>query len=1046
MPKSIAELTMFMDQLTKALDAIVEGVALNAIDEVAELLSQFNQLVPECDDRLQFCTGLLARGLREEALGYEADDPPLLATATLLDLSARPQWDSWLAAMRLLGFPEPVMPNHRAAAEIRAAQDQVLALRPLLDRMRRGNLANAPLTARINTLRLLRAKDPNNEAWFEGIRSHERQRLMEIDAAVKIAVARSNEPMLEALLAELRGEWIEPPPDRVIAAAAEAHRRLKDLRIGGELEETLASLLAARDARDLDAARQIRERWDRLVADKAAFAVDDERLARAAPPLEWLASHDRLESLASEVWNALDGRPDTRRGRREWVRQLTRMRDEVEDLAERLRDELEIEPIERLRTRVSRVEEDHQREQSARRTLAYLIVAAAALAIVGIVAIGVSIVRHNDQVATAIAELAALGERVRAGEFDPDKVPMPPLAEPLLQDPAVAARMRDLDAAVASERERLDRLRDGQTRLTGMLDALAAVEHLSDLQAWPEPFVAATALLSEMAEASLAKSAEEQASLEKQGGLLQNAARRFMRDGDDVIQSRIAALRKRLATLDERAAATRADGGDAMDLLAETADAVEDDADALRLLATAQAAPGAVGRFAAVRKVSDGAIGPVKPDGEIYGALAAIRQKIDEQRRRTVAERRLGDSLGDWNRYADALKEAAGAFPQSAIARDYQEAAEDLPLWLAIEQWNTFASTIRSYATLSPDQAAAEFATLEGLAHAAKKLPFVGRFLEQTEPYVRSFRDRKPDEVRKELLDWVNREWLGEIEWVVRTDAADGTPMTYFCVIEPQKPANPGDPLKFKYQRLIKVGGNWPKPVAGPDLPRFKIERSPQRILAEALENNCLLALGRGNDGFSLEEALVDAVSQTLAAKEVEPSLRLLTLRKLILTGQELSPLFQSDDIEELSKGLDDGNGGIPDIAIEVLGEFLDPERRVNAAYQRVKKAADRLLSDAGPISARLAESAKATRERLSNQRVPTLVCVGRLGRDARGQATLVTKPPGKIPSDHGLFVVEPNGETTRIGECDQNGRPHLEGRARVTGTPAFVWVRKGEE
>jgi len=108
--RTITELKKFADDFAKALDSLVEGVALVARDEVAEYLARYNELVPEVDQRLRSCAALLAKGLRDEALGYEADEPALFEAVTLLDLAGRPQWQRWLEVLKALGFPEPQMP------------------------------------------------------------------------------------------------------------------------------------------------------------------------------------------------------------------------------------------------------------------------------------------------------------------------------------------------------------------------------------------------------------------------------------------------------------------------------------------------------------------------------------------------------------------------------------------------------------------------------------------------------------------------------------------------------------------------------------------------------------------------------------------------------------------------------------------------------------------------------------------------------------------------------------------------------------------------
>lgn len=1030
MPKTIAELTTVMDQFAKALDALAEGVALNASDEVAELLALHGQLVSECDERLQLCASLLAKGLRDEALGYESDEPPLLDTVTLLDLSARPQWPRWLKAMQSIGFPEPVMPKIEAAKELREAQEQVFALKPLLDQWRRANLSNASLTSRIKTLRRLRKADANNEAWFECLRAHEKQRLMEIDAEVKEAVAAKDEERLSLLANELQGDWIEAPPQRIRKAAESALNLLRGSRIDREIEEVATALVASQDARDLDAARGLYDRWNRLLADKGAFAADDIQIVRATPAIEWLQSHDRLESLFAEVWSSLDARPATGKSRRDWVRSLTRMRDEVEDLAEKLRDEIDLEPIERLRTRVARVEEDHMREQSSRRRLTYLAVAAVATAVIGSAATAVSIVRHNDRVTTSVAEINALIDRASRGEFEPEKVPIPELPTWLLNDPAVAARMKLLETTVTSERDRLQRLTETQTRVSEILDALAKGSRLSRLEAWPESFVVASKLLSELTSGAIVKTATDQVLVEKQTGLLQNAARRFERDGDEVLKGRISELNTRLSAVREQA---QGKPEDAADGIAK----IDEDAKALRLLATEPAAPGAAGSFANSLKVSRTALRPLDIDGELFQAIATVKKYLDEQTRLRSAEQRLDEALGDWPRYAEALESIASEFPESAIARDYREAAKDSPAWQAISKWNEFAGSLAPYSSLSVEQAKKAAESLTRLKDSCGNLSVVQGFLKRTEPLVQAFAQRNLDEVRKDLTEWVDREWLGELAWCIEVKSADGSVLVYYSVTEPPKSGS------FTFQPGMKVAGNWP-PAQRAESDVFTAKTSPQKLLADDLEKACVDKIPDAAAGVALDEILVDAFRRTIAAENVEPCLRLLTVRKIVLVGRGVSPAFQSPDMEALHKELDDGNGGIPGVEIADLGGFLDPNRQRKQGYLKVRKVAERALDQASRRFESLKKAISDMRKALSHKDVQTLACVGRISRDTGGATTLVPKLNAEMPTESDLLMIGPNGEAVPIGKIGKEGRAAIEKRALVTGIPVFVWQTRG--
>lgn len=1027
MPKTIPELRIFTNELTKSLDSLAEGVNLVAGDEVAELLAQFGQLVPECDARLELCAGLLAKGLRDEALGYEADEPPLLETVTLLDLSSRPQWPRWQESLNNLGFPEPSMPKVEAAVELREAQERVVALKPLLDQWRRANLANAPLAHRIKILRRLRGEDSNNETWFECLRDHEKKRFMEIEAEVKEALSGHDEGRLADLVDEMNGQWLEPPPMRVRKAAETGLESFRGSRVDSELDQAADALATALDARDLDAARDIRARWDRLVAEKGAFPEGDSRLEKAAPAVAWIDSHGRMESLFAEVWNSLDARPASVKARRDWVRGLTRMRDEVEDIAEKLRDEIEVEPIERLRSRVARVEEDHRREQASKRLLAYLTAAAVLTVIIGAVATYVSLSRHNERVKSAVAELDSLRQRVDRGEFEPDAVPVPQLLDSIAQDPSVQAKATLLNAALSKDRDRRTRLADLQRRLAEMLDSLAKTERLSELETWPLAFVDATKALAELQAGGLSKTESDKAMAEKNAGLIENAARRFRRDGDEVAAQRTADLTRRLEEIQQQMRSNRQDAATALDT-------IEKEVVSLRSLLAQRAAAGAAGSYADARKTSRNAAQPLDGDGAVTNIIAALRKGIGEQQRLKTAEQDIDASLGDWPRYAEKLEATAAEFGQQAIAKDYRDAAKDLPLWRAVAEWNSYVKSLAPYDALPADQAKLTVNSLAKLREDADKLTFVREFTDRNEPLVKGFAERDLGEVHRELTEWLNREWLGELAWCVKSADA-----TYYSVAKPLI----NNDNTFEYQRTIKQAGVWPKPTKTTEDKQPAIEMSPQRKLADELEANYAVKIPDETPGLAFETAIIAALKRTLEAAKVEPCLRLLTVRKLVLLGRDASPLFRSPEAEALHKELDDGMGGIPGVEITELGEFLDPNRDQNRGYVSVRKTADRALARATRTMASLDTTLEEARKGLQHKNVQTLTCVGRLARDTTGAVVFTPLQKAAMPSNADLIAISPNGDAMKIGTCGSDGRAKLEKGSLVAGVPVFVWRQR---
>ena len=286
-----------MTELCKALTSLAEGVAKAAPDAVRALLVRRADVLPLIDERLVKVAELLRRGLRDEALGYAAEPPDLVKAATLLDLSSNHRWEQWRAALTEQIIPEPPMPRMDLVVRLVTAQNDVVKLKPLLDTWRRMNLANSPLRDRIAMLRKFREADPANELLFETLREHQKQRLMELERDIRAAVSQREETRLSSMVEEMRQDWIEPVPARLKAAATTALEKFRGSRIDRDLDEVVATLVTAYDGRDLDAARELRQRWQSLVDEKGALTADDPQLQVALPAVEWVDNHDRMREV-----------------------------------------------------------------------------------------------------------------------------------------------------------------------------------------------------------------------------------------------------------------------------------------------------------------------------------------------------------------------------------------------------------------------------------------------------------------------------------------------------------------------------------------------------------------------------------------------------------------------------------------------------------------------------------------------------------------------------------------------------------------------------
>jgi hypothetical protein len=220
---------------------------------------------------------------------------------------------------------------------------------------------------------------------------------------------------------------------------------------------------------------------------------------------------------------------------------------------------------------------------------------------------------------------------------------------------------------------------------------------------------------------------------------------------------------------------------------------------------------------------------------------------------------------------------------------------------------------------------------------------------------------------------------------------------------------------------------------------------SPNKKLADDIETHCVKKI-QGTNGIAIEEALIDAAARTLNGKAVEPCLRMLTLRKILSVGKETSMVFQSRPATQLLELMDDGNGGVPGLAIEDITSFIDPGRDERKDYKKVFRYSESVLQKASSVMQQMTTETKKIRQTLTTLDLPIYRCVGRLNRDVAGEVVLSKRPTAAIKPGQDVFVVDASGGIRKVGTCGGDGRISLEGRSLVAGVPVFVEQRKGKK
>lgn len=1024
--RSIAELRKFMDGFVRALDGLVEGVSEAAPDEVRAFLPMYGQIVPVFDERLVQCADLLGRGLRDEALGYEADAPTLLEAVTLLDLVSKPNWTTWKDALVAHDFPLPTMPRMDLAAVLFDARNTLVELKPLLDGWRRLNLSNAPLAVRLGMLRQLRRRDPNNEVWFESLVEFEKQRLMDVERDVKAAVAAKDESALAAIVAELAETWVVPVPGRITAAAGSALEGFKSSRIDRRMDEVARDLVVAHEARDLEAGRQLRGQWTALLDEKGPAAGGATRADEVESATTWVDRHDRLEALSAEIWQAIDGEPSGFRARRRWVRSLERMGQETEDLAEKLHEDIDVEPVERALERITRVLEAFGREELFRRRVMFVGIGAAALLVAGLVVGRQRMLSHERRVRDAVSALEVADTRIRAGEvidLDAILVKLPPA---VTSDPRVAGKaglVRAERTGQEARRERLAAAREAIETKLRELDEACRVRK-DPLQPWPVEFAEVTRMLAGVEATAGAVTDTEKSEIIKLKDGVDITKTRLHGQADAEVDRTVREINEQLVeyrelVTRERAAAIRG--------VNEQRARFQE----LRQRATTQAAPGADGPYEGLR-ITSAKIRPlVAEDGAIarqIEELSALTAKWEGFEKAVAA---LDAKLGDWPAYAGQLRAIASGFSDVPEARDYGSSAAAEPIWVVADEWARLTAKLPPLRNATPAQAEALVKGIEALGGVADGFQPVQEFKERVLPLLAVLAARKPAAVRDPVQKFLDGIWLTDIRSVV-TVAEKST--RFYCLDEPTEGAY------FKYVAGWKADDGWPLKQSGE--PAVTVEPAPQLILRETLRKT-LQQWPAQPEGLRFDEQIVDLLEAVITQKSVDPVLRMVVLRQAVLAAFEQSRALRCPEGTALKESLkDDGPDPIPGLPNEALVSWVRPDRDERPEYLQAKGKAREILDQAQDAILAMRRSITTDQKLLENSGGERFVLVGRSGRDASGRATVV--PRGK-PGSGSLWWLDRAGGRKPAGTLDASGRFTAANPAAPAGSPVYRMEQFGD-
>lgn len=306
-------------------------------DSLVGLARDYAEACVEANKRLSKCQWLLQQGLRVEALRLAREAPDLLDSIQALDF---PERGAWTELVKEYGLAIPPEFDAVAIEFVQSAYVEDDSLKELLREHRRLALILAPLRQRIDVLRELAAKDPNNPVWGADIQALELARVEQIKQEAAEARRRQDVAGLGLLNDELSAKgWLIPLPESIIREVSQALAQFRQNQGQQDMAGLVFSLHEAFAALDVDAARQIRARW-RQIEGKSGMSAETPFSKQVEPVFQWLDEIDRQEAEESDYHLTL---ADLDRGLGEGLRrpELVQLYDEIVRYGRRVPDDIE---------------------------------------------------------------------------------------------------------------------------------------------------------------------------------------------------------------------------------------------------------------------------------------------------------------------------------------------------------------------------------------------------------------------------------------------------------------------------------------------------------------------------------------------------------------------------------------------------------------------------------------------------------------------------------------------------------------------------------
>ena len=278
--------------------AYLSSPARHWTDELADVAETYATLCREANERLRRCSDYLRRGMRSEAVHLAECPPRLVDLAAWLQVPDPAAWEQACAGE---GLPVPPRLRLDGLNELKEAYERERSLEPLLARHRVLALGQSPVRERLDLLRAIAERDPENPSWTEGLYALEAARLREVRAEAKAALRMQDRPALESLAAELFGRpWRSDVPEDLRTGMDRALALTRLDASLGDLHAILAELLPAYEARAYEPCAALMTRWQSVVS-SGQVALPQYLQDRIRPVANWLVTEERRRAARQRL-------------------------------------------------------------------------------------------------------------------------------------------------------------------------------------------------------------------------------------------------------------------------------------------------------------------------------------------------------------------------------------------------------------------------------------------------------------------------------------------------------------------------------------------------------------------------------------------------------------------------------------------------------------------------------------------------------------------------------------------------------------------------